>query len=689
VETGSGECSWPVRPRSLADSLRTWDDPSLAQLLSWRPDLLRPTPKDISALAARATSGPSTSRCLDGLTALDLVLLGTLVAGGSGHPHSVATARQATASAVHHREPGREGLDSSLRAAIDASLQRLRGLALVWGTDDDLRVTHAVRDALGTAPRAQWPPPQLEAGPAVGGCDEEGAWQATGFIARIRELLDEWGARPPAVLRTSGLGIREFAAARAAMHADVPSSALAIETAHAAGLFASDEESSPAFVPTDAYDDWLSLEPGQAWAILAEAWLSLPRLPGLASERANLLSSEQDRRAVIGMRREVLTVLAEAVEHGPVAPATISAVLDDRRPRGAGPLRQQSIEATLLEGTLLGVVASGALTTAGRALVTGSGSPAPAMAASMPATVDHVLVQADLTIIAPGPLPAHLQRTLGQVADIESTGHAFVYRLSAASVGRAIEAGLDAQALRDRLAEISRSPLPSTVTALIDDAGRRHGAVRVGVAQSYIRCLDPVLAATIAGDRSLARLGLSRVDEHLLVASVPASTLLPALRAAGYPVAGEAPDGSVLKPSRSQRRIESPPGKVQVRRATAGSIQAAVRALRAAEGAINAAQPARMSSAEQREWVEVDEGRRCTGPAAVALLRAAIEDAQAVWLAYAEADGETAERLADPIRVGGGTLTAFDHQSGKVQTFALARIASVAPVAATQQGAHP
>lgn len=680
--SGPREGEEPARPRSLADSLRSWDDQSLAALLEARPDLLRPIPKDISTLAARATSGPSTARCLDGLRALDLVLLACLVQGPTGAPMSAQWLLRTTQSAVHQAAtPTSADGEMGLTGAIEASLERVRGLALVWGPPDDLRATIAVRDALGTPPRAHWPIPSLTIGEPIAGCNEEGGWRAIGFLARIRELLDEWGQRPPAVLRTQGLGVREFAAARVAMHADVPSSALAIELAHAAGLVASDEESSPCYVPTDAYDEWRDLPPAQAWSALAQAWLRLPRLPGLVDDRANLLSADQDRRAVISMRHTVLRLLAEAPDQRPVQPASLGAVLDDRQPRLAGALRQQVIEATLLEATDLGIIASSALTDAGRALVDGAGGQVTAMARYLPEPIDHVVVQADLTIIAPGPLTADLQRILGRMAEIESTGHATVYRLSTASLGRAMEAGLDGPTIRARLAEIAQSPLPATVETLIEDVARRHGGVRVGVAGSYVRCFDAAMAATIAADRGLSRMGLSLVDDHLLVASVPASTLLPALRAAGYPVAAEAPDGTVLTPRQIERRIAHRTDRVQVRKTSRGTLQAAVRGLRAAQSATErpGARPV-SADTEPNPPIEVDHERRCTGPAALALLRAAVADAQPVWMAYAESDGLTSEQLLDPIRVGSGTVTAFDHRIGQVRTLTLARIASVAPI---------
>jgi predicted DNA-binding transcriptional regulator YafY len=82
----------------------------------------------------------------------------------------------------------------------------------------------------------------------------------------------------------------------------------------------------------------------------------------------------------------------------------------------------------------------------------------------------------------------------------------------------------------------------------------------------------------------------------------------------------------------------------------------------------------------------VDAARRCSGPAALALLRAAIADSQSVSMSYAEDDGVDADRLLDPIRLGGGSLTAFDHRAGQVRTFTLARVSSVAPILAQREG---
>ena len=71
---------------------------------------------------------------------------------------------------------------------------------------------------------------------------------------------------------------------------------------------------------------------------------------------------------------------------------------------------------------MLGVVAFDALTSAGRALLAGAEDVAEKLAAALPEPVRTVLVQADLTVVAPGRLVPELAEELAVVAEIESAG---------------------------------------------------------------------------------------------------------------------------------------------------------------------------------------------------------------------------------------------------------------------------
>src|SRR3954465_8121618 len=125
-------------PRSLSDELRSRPDAALAALLRDRPDLAVPLPSDLSALGVRAASRLSVQRALDGLDTPALQVLEVLAA---------------------LPEPTGPGQVSALWGApAGPVLERLRGLALVWGTPRSLQLVRAARDILGPHPAGLGPP---------------------------------------------------------------------------------------------------------------------------------------------------------------------------------------------------------------------------------------------------------------------------------------------------------------------------------------------------------------------------------------------------------------------------------------------------------------------------------------------------------------------------------------------------
>ena len=120
-----------------------------------------------------------------------------------------------------------------------------------------------------------------------------------------------------------------------------------------------------------------------------------------------------------------------------------------RRPRWAVRLQPDPVGDLLTEAHALGVVGRGAIATPARRML--AGDPADdvvaAMAKVLPAPIDHFLLQADLTVIVPGPLERDLAEQLAAVATVESAGAAMVYRISEASIRRALDTGRTASEL--------------------------------------------------------------------------------------------------------------------------------------------------------------------------------------------------------------------------------------------------
>ncbi len=663
--------------RSLADDLRARDDSALAELMRRRPDLVHPVPPDFTALTARATAGPSVARCLDGLDALHLHVLRAAADLTTDGPvaEDVIVGRAAAALPVE------------AAAACSAVLAELRALALVWGSPRELRAVHPVRELVATAPTPAWPPPGAGDGerhdPQV--VDAQAALHAREALALTRDLLDDWSVHPPGILRSGALSLRDFAGARARLHCDWARASLTIEVAHAARLFADDEEEPPHWVPTDHYDAWAVTDSAEQWIDLVHAWLALPRLASLAEEKTQVLSAERDRRAIPVLRRDIIGLLAALPPGTSLDEEHIVAVLDDRQPRRAGDLRRLAVSATLREGADLGVLGAGALSTAARILLepqatTPGGRRAhaqrvtAALAAALPADVDHVLIQADLTIVAPGPLAAGPARSLRLLADVESRGHATVYRISESSVRRALDAGWDADAIHSLLGGLSRTPVPQPLTYLIDDVARRHGAVRVGGALAYVRSDNPEALSAMVTDRRLRHLGLHRLADSVVVSQAPTAEVLKALRDAGFAPAAEAPDGTVVIRRPDDRRVRaSRPTPVSTRRVPEDAlVNAAVRTLRAGDRAGRRRAGTVVGPASRPDLPSL------TAAAIVVALRQALADNRPLWIGYADTDGTVGQQIVDPIRLTGGVLTAFDHRTDTVRSFSVSRVTGVA-----------
>ena len=180
------------------------------------------------------------------------------------------------------------------------------------------------------------------------------------------------------------------------------------------------------------------------------------------------------------------------------------------------------------------------------------------LAPLLPDPVDHVLLQADLTAVAPGPLEQELARHLGTVADVESRGGATVYRFTEGSVRRAFDSGWSAAEVHDFVASASRTAVPQALTYLVDDVSRRFGTIRVGSAESFLRSDDEAALAELVHHPRAASLRLRRIAPTVVVSDVPVDVLLPRLRELGSAPVVEAADGTVRLVRRESLRSRTP-----------------------------------------------------------------------------------------------------------------------------------
>lgn len=510
--------------------------------------------------------------------------------------------------------------------------------------------------------------------------DHAAAGAAFEAVRRVELLLDQWGDDGPTVLRSGGLAVRDLKAVATLLQADEATAALLVETAWAAGLLGTtaDAHGNPTWVPTDTYDAWSDLAPARRWAALAQAWRESQRTPALVGRRDsagktwNALVPELTNPWVAESRGIALDVLGELADGEVLAagtglPSLVARVswLRPRRPR----LRAEQVAWAVTESATLGLTGLGGLASYAALLLAGEQDRAvDALAGLLPEPIDHVLLQADLTAVAPGPLEAGLARRLQLIADVESRGGATTYRFTPASVRRGLDTGWTAVELHDFLAGVSRTPVPQPLSYLVDDTARTFGTVRVGHAESFLRADDEAALTELLHHPRATGLGLRRLAPTVLVSSTPLDLLLPRLREMGAAPAVEAEDGTlrVLRPE--ARRARTP------RDRKAGAVRAARASVRVAQVVTAVRAGDRVAATEPSP---APTGGALSATAALGALREALGVGTSVLIAYVDNQGSRSERIVDPLSVEGGTLVARDHRTDSERSFAVHRITGV------------
>lgn len=499
----------------------------------------------------------------------------------------------------------------------------------------------------------------------------------------VDALADSWSAAAPALLRSGGLGVRELRRTARDLGVDEPTAALIAEVSYAAGLINSTNGPEPVFLPSTEYDNWRGHEPAARWLVLAQAWLGMTRQPSLVNQRGerdrviSALGPDAERGTIPALRRQVLGVLVDLPPGS--APARREAVLDrlgwyqPRRASGQRPLA----EAVLREADVLGVTAAGGLTGYSRTLLAGTSGAAlsaaeHALARALPEPVDHFLVQPDLTVVVPGPPLPPMGRELAQLADLESTGGASVYRITERTVRRALDSGRSGEQLAEFVRTHSRTPVPQALTYLIEDAARRHGVLRAGTAAAYLRCDDEALLSRVVADRHVDGLALRIIAPTVAIADVPVTRLLEGLRGAGYSPAAEGPGGALVTIGVDAPRAPTrPPARtISTRGATDSDAQLVelVRRMRAGDA---------LAEASRRVQPIAAQVPGVTSAATMELLRRAVREELLIWLGVAQPDGTATAHELRPISLAAGYVRGWEDGNDKLVAFPVHRITAV------------
>jgi hypothetical protein len=169
-----------------------------------------------------------------------------------------------------------------------------------------------------------------------------------------------------------------------------------------------------------------------------------------------------------------------------------------------------------------------------------------ALAALLPAEIDRIYLQADLTAIAPGPLRSDLDLRLRAMAARESRAQASTYRFTDETVGAAVAGGETEESIRAFLAELSLTGIPQPLAYLVERTAARHGLVRVGTDAetgcTRVDSVDDALLRALAVDQAVRAVGLAQAGASLET-RVPRDAVFWTLADARYPVVAIDADG--------------------------------------------------------------------------------------------------------------------------------------------------
>lgn len=773
----------PVPPTStspdLAEVLCAWDDDQLEQLLSRRPDLARPAPSSIAALASRAGARASVARAVATLDAPALVTLEALVV--------LAEAQQ----------PSRQRLAAALAGPGDAPLQDLLDLALVVEGAHGLIPASAAAESLsphplglgprlgelGVPPAEGWPTtPQavrsvrkqapeaarrmldaLTWGPPVGTVSHdippgarwlldnhvlvrtsateltlprevalaargarlaprvhpappveeaparraetvaaESARAAETLLDRIEDLLGAWSRDPTSVLRSGGVGVREVRHWAARWQVSTAQAALTIELAGAGGLLGHVLDAQGSWWTAADAPAWADTGLAQRWAQLAATWITWPRTPWLAGTptekqglRAALEPGLQRSWAPV-LRRRVLMALAQWPSGTAPSAQQVQAHLAWHTAKAVPP--KSAVEAVLAEAAALGLTGAGALARTGSALLevsvaapaaeatdgaTGQGrccqtrsrtvnadgasSLAEELQEILPAAVEEMIIQGDLTAVVPGRPSPGLDSFIQAVAEVESREPATTLRFTPDSVRRGLDGASGPEELLAKLRTASATPLPQPLEYLVRDVARSHESVRVGAAGAYLRSDDPAALTQLLTRDDLSHLGLRALAPTVLVARADARTVAAALGEAGVSSVVEGPDGQALQLPESARAAVLPVHPGNEAEEAAEPVAAVVAQMRAGE--------------QRAREVLRERDQQPAAPAdALEALRLAARRGAVVELEMAGARGEVQARRVRPLRVDPGRIRVLDVRRDAEITVAPHRIAAVRPV---------
>jgi len=277
---------------------------------------------------------------------------------------------------------------------------------------------------------------------------------------------------------------------------------------------------------------------------------------------------------------------------------------------------------------------------------------ASAASSYLPAPQRRLICQADLSLIAPGPLPTVVEIAVRRFSDTEQIGMASTYRMSALSISHGLETGMTEEEIRGWLLELTEKPLPQPVDYLIREASQRFGRLTVGPGEletkSLIKSIDSILLAQILNESKLKPFALYALPDGSVGCRFEPEMVYFGLREAGFSVVRVDIQGSIVSP-------RTPLGTAE-QEALVSTVDADIKRLR---------------DQEEKLGTEPD------GDDLVRSIQLAIKNKSIIVIGVITNTGAELEFTLEPIGFANGRLRAKDKKADIERTLPLSSITRV------------
>ncbi|MET4582516.1 hypothetical protein ABIE21_002026 [Conyzicola nivalis] len=610
---------------ALAGRLRALGDTELGGLLRAR-SVRDAGIGDFFDLAEKLLDRVSIHAALTRLDRPTLTMLAVLAERGE----EPATDGAATASEISTRL-AQLGVPADEPTA-SRQLETLAHLALAGETDGGWRTWDTVIDELRDWPSqglptldelaAPWHPQHhVEIDADQGTTNALAAERAFATTMAVAEIVTEQQNEPARELAKGGLALPDVKRLALAAGVEVDDVHALQRIAVRAGLL---EHDSGQWTVTADAGPWLLQSTAEVWGRLAGAWLD-----ELPSDIRTLLAGRTHDR----WDEEFESLVAWLYPAG-------------------GQWMRDRVGARVHDAELLGIIANATPSAPGSLLLDeGADAASRTMATLLPHEVEQVYLQHDLSIVSPGPLAPRLDARLRTIATVESHALASSYRVSPASVNRALAVGETAESITEFLSSISLTGIPQPLAYLIAESAARYGLVRVGRTPtgSYVRSGIENLLGAMLVDQGLSALSLTREGRGELRSRYDEATVFWTLSEARYPVAAEDADGTIVPLARRRTAAAAQPPAPD-------PVLAIVERLR--HSTPDAPQD------NDRAWLERQ-------------LDAAVKARLTITVTVTVQDGSSVDYVLEPTGLGGGRLRGRDRKADVERTLPLSRITAV------------